>query len=76
LFDLDRVEVRGETEARDDIGMTLKGVYSYDPNLQQVSEIEGLSQFMKSGAAGFSRTGPPDPLTRREYLPTHIRVIS
>jgi hypothetical protein len=57
LFDLDRVEVRGETEARDDIGMTLKGVYSYDPNLQQVSEIEGLSQFMKSGAADFSRTG-------------------
>ena len=78
-FDLERVELRGETEERSDADLSLTGVCSYDPNLKQVSEIEirVWSESMKGYGSGFSSTTSPDRvMMERQYGPRRMRVIS
>lgn len=78
-FDLERVEVQGETETRSDATLSLKGVCSYDPISKLISEIEireWTKSLKNSGGGLWSTTSPDRSLIERQYSPGHMRIIS
>ena len=76
-FELDHVEVSGETESRSDAELSVKGVCSYNPILKQASDIEirEWSKRLKSGRSGFFGKTSPDRATLDQYSPSRMRII-
>jgi hypothetical protein len=78
-FDLDRVDVEGDTETRSAATLTLKGVCSYDPTRQEVSEIEvrEWSKSLKRSVDGIwgGSASPDRAAMERQYGPGRMRII-
>jgi hypothetical protein len=73
-FDLERTIVENETESHDQGTMTLKGICSYDPTTQELSDIE-IREWSMSGP-GWGRARPDMAALDRESGPGRTRVIS
>ena len=76
-FDLERTIVEDQAEARDQATMTLKGVCSYDPTTNELSEIEirEWSKNLKSSSGGSATMSPDKMALDRQYGPGRMRLI-
>ena len=78
VFDLRFIEVRSETEDRDEAELSVKGICSYDPSGSEISEIEvrEWSTSIKGYQRGWSTYHPDRAAMERQYGPSRMRVIS
>jgi hypothetical protein len=78
-FKLKRVEVQHDQEQRSNATLHMGGVCSYDPNLNEVSEIEIREWSMNLGGSderGWSGTSWTDPKSlEKQFSPSNIRSI-